>query len=175
MWCLWSPAYGGGRIAHSSKCVMLPSDVVWAAVQKDAHWWYSQNLAQIHGSNPPCVNTSGWCWWCNGVRNVLLPHFGPVNTNQSLFACHSLFEYRCPSDVSYNGYFQSCDSAFYKLLFAVTICEWKMTSSSPCFFRVSQCFSGMIVWRVIIKTTDCHIGFTLNITVRAAVFLGAWW
>ena len=27
-------------------------------------------------------NASG-CWWCNGVGNVFLPHYGHLNTNQS--------------------------------------------------------------------------------------------
>ncbi len=26
----------------------------------------------------PCLNGSGWCWWCNGVGDIFLAHFGPL-------------------------------------------------------------------------------------------------
>ncbi len=28
-----------------------------------------------------CLNGSGWCWWCNGVGDILLAHFGSLSTN----------------------------------------------------------------------------------------------
>ncbi len=32
----------------------------------------------------PCLNGSGW-WWCNGVGDVVLAHFGPLSTNWASF------------------------------------------------------------------------------------------
>ncbi len=29
-----------------------------------------------HGSILPCLNDSGWWWWCNGVGDIFLAHFG---------------------------------------------------------------------------------------------------
>ncbi len=48
-----------------------------------------------HGSILPCLNGSGWCWWCNGVWDIFLAHFGPLSTNWALFKRHSLPEYCC--------------------------------------------------------------------------------
>ncbi len=31
-----------------------------------------------HGSILPCLNGSGWWWWCNGVGDIFLAHFGPL-------------------------------------------------------------------------------------------------
>ncbi len=28
----------------------------------------------------PCLNSSR-CWWCNGVGDIFLAHFGPLRTN----------------------------------------------------------------------------------------------
>ncbi len=38
---------------------------------------------------------SGWWWWCNGVGDIFLAHFGPLNTNWVSFKSHSLPEYCC--------------------------------------------------------------------------------
>ncbi len=42
--------------------------------------WHKQ-----HGSmdpSLPCINGSGCYWWgCNGVGDIFLPHFGPLDTN----------------------------------------------------------------------------------------------
>ncbi len=43
----------------------------------------------------PCLNGSGWCWWCNGVGDIFLAHFGPFSTNWASFKHHSLPEYCC--------------------------------------------------------------------------------
>ncbi len=29
----------------------------------------------------PCLNGSGWWWWCNGVGDIFLAYFGPLSTN----------------------------------------------------------------------------------------------
>ncbi len=29
----------------------------------------------------PCLNGSGWCWWCNGVGGIFLAHFGSIRNN----------------------------------------------------------------------------------------------
>ncbi len=41
----------------------------------------------------PCLNGSGW--WCNGVGDIFLAHFGPLSTNWALFKHHSRPEYCC--------------------------------------------------------------------------------
>ncbi len=43
----------------------------------------------------PCLNGSGWCWWCNGVGGIFLAHFGSLSTNWASFKHHSLSEYCC--------------------------------------------------------------------------------
>ncbi len=40
-----------------------------------------------------CLNGSGWWWWCNGVGDIFLAHFGPISTNWAAFK--SLPEYCC--------------------------------------------------------------------------------
>ncbi len=45
-------------------------------------------------------------WWCNGVRDIFLAHFGPLNTNWALFKRYSLPEYcswPCPSLYDYSA------------------------------------------------------------------------
>ncbi len=32
-----------------------------------------------------CLNGSGWWWWCNGVGDIFLAHFGPFSTNWASF------------------------------------------------------------------------------------------
>ncbi len=41
----------------------------------------------------PCLNGSGWWWWCNGVGGIFLAHFGPLSTNWASFIRHSLPEF----------------------------------------------------------------------------------
>ncbi len=41
----------------------------------------------------PCLNSSGWCWWCNAVGDIFFAHFGPLSTNWASFKCLSLPEY----------------------------------------------------------------------------------
>ncbi len=53
-----------------------------------------------HGSILPCLNGSGWWWWCNGVGGIFLAHFEyqlstHLSTNWALFKRHSLPEYCC--------------------------------------------------------------------------------
>ncbi len=58
-----------------------------------------------HGSILPCLNGSGWWWWCNGVGNIFLAHFGPLSTNWASFKHQSLPEYcrwPCPSLYDYS-------------------------------------------------------------------------
>ncbi len=47
-----------------------------------------------HGSILPCLNGSGW-WWCNGVGDIFLAHFGHLSTNWASFKRPSLPEYCC--------------------------------------------------------------------------------
>ncbi len=41
----------------------------------------------------PCLNGSGWWWWCNGVGDIFFAHFGPLSTNWASFKRLSLPEY----------------------------------------------------------------------------------
>ncbi len=53
----------------------------------------------------PCLNGSGWCWWCNGAEGIFLAHFGSISTNWASFKHHSLPEYcfwPCPSLYDYS-------------------------------------------------------------------------
>ncbi len=53
----------------------------------------------------PCLNGSGWWWWCNGVGDIFLAHFGTLSTNWASFKHHSLPEYcccPCPSHYDYS-------------------------------------------------------------------------
>ncbi len=44
----------------------------------------------------PCLSGSGCCWWwCNGVGDIFLAHFGSLSTNWTSFKHHSLPEYCC--------------------------------------------------------------------------------
>ncbi len=43
----------------------------------------------------PCLNGSGCWWWCNGVGDIFLAHFGSLSTNWASFKHHSLPEYCC--------------------------------------------------------------------------------
>ncbi len=55
-----------------------------------------------HGSILPCLNGSGSWWWCNGVRDIFLAHFGSFSTNWASFKRHSLPEYCCTMSQSSN-------------------------------------------------------------------------
>ncbi len=52
----------------------------------------------------PCLNGSGWLWWCNGVGDIFLAHFGSLRTNWASFKHHSLPEYCCWSCPSLYDY-----------------------------------------------------------------------
>ncbi len=41
----------------------------------------------------PCLNGSGWWWWCNGAGDIFLGHFWPLSTNWASFKHHSLPEF----------------------------------------------------------------------------------
>jgi len=61
----------------------------------------------------PCINGLGWCWWCNGVSDIFLSHFGPLSTNWALFKLHSLPEYCCwPCPSIYDHSVPSSDEYF---------------------------------------------------------------
>lgn len=67
--------------------------------------WYSQTLVWTtwrHGSFLPYINSSGW--WCNGVGDIFLAHFGRFSTNGALFKLHSLAEYCCSPCPSLNDH-----------------------------------------------------------------------
>jgi len=77
----------------------------------------------------PCLNGSGWCWWCNGVGDIFLAHFGVFSTNWASFKHHSLPEYccwPCPSLYDYSVpifwcYFQQDNAPCHK---AQIISDW---------------------------------------------------
>ena len=87
----------------------------WRLEKCSLVWWISrhsdirvkiwrQQHDPTHGPNLSCVNSPGWWWWYNGVGNIFLAHFWPVNTNQSLREWHSLFEYCCWPCASPHGH-----------------------------------------------------------------------
>ncbi len=60
-----------------------------------------------HGSILPCLQGSGWWWWCNGVGDSFLAHFWPLSTNWASFKHHSIPKYccwpcHCPSFYDYS-------------------------------------------------------------------------
>ncbi len=57
-----------------------------------------------HGSILPYLKCSGCWWWCNGVGDIFLAHFGPFSTNWASFKRHSLPEYCCWSCPSLYDY-----------------------------------------------------------------------
>ncbi len=75
----------------------------------------------------PCLNGSGW--WCNGVGDIFLAHFGILSTNWASFKRHSLPEYccwPCPSLYDYSVpifwcYFQQDNAPCHK---AQIISDW---------------------------------------------------
>ncbi len=76
-------------------------NVVWSDESRFL-WRHSDGRFRIwrkehekHGSILPCLNGSGWWWWCNGVGDILLAHCVPFSTNWLSFKRHSLPEYRC--------------------------------------------------------------------------------
>ncbi len=72
--------------------------VWWVSIFAATFRYLGQNFVQRiwkHGSILPCVNGSGCWWWCNGVGDIFLAHFGPLSTNCASFKCHSLPEYCC--------------------------------------------------------------------------------
>ncbi len=77
----------------------------------------------------PCLSGSGWWWWCNGVRDIFLAHFGPLSTNWASFKRHSQPEYccwPCPSLYDYSVsifwlYFQQDNAPCHK---AQIISDW---------------------------------------------------
>ncbi len=77
----------------------------------------------------PCLNGSGWWWWCNDVGDIFLAHFGPFSTNCISFKLHSLPEYccwPCPSLYDYSVfiflcYFQQDNTSCHK---AQIISDW---------------------------------------------------
>ncbi len=83
---------------------------------------------QMVGSELPCLNGSGW-WWCNGVGDIFLAHFGPLSTNWASLKQHSLPEYccwPCPSLYDYSVpifwcYFQQDTTPCHK---AQIISDW---------------------------------------------------
>lgn len=64
----------GQKILHRLKTLKTPSREI--LIYKTQ----GQKSHQQHHSSLPCVNRHAWWRWSNGVRNIFLKHFGPVNT-----------------------------------------------------------------------------------------------
>ncbi len=82
----------------------------------------------------PCLNGSGW-WWCSGVGDVVLAHFGSFSTNWALFKRHSLPEYcswPCPSLYDYSVHIFWCTSS--RIMHHVT----KIKSSQTGFLNITM-------------------------------------
>ncbi len=87
--------------AHQNWTIEDWKDIAWS----DESWFlrrHSDGRVRIwrkeHESmDPSClVSTVQACWWwCNGVRDIFLVHFGPLSTNWASFKRHSLTKYCC--------------------------------------------------------------------------------
>ncbi len=83
----------------------------------------------------PCLNGSGCWWWCNGVGDIFLAHFGSFSTNWALFKHHSLPEYccwPCPSLYDYSVHIFWCTSS--RIMHHVT----KIKSSQTGFLNMTM-------------------------------------
>ena len=84
------------------------------SISIEALRWWSQNFvltACKHEYIMPCIHCTGCWWWCNGVGDVLLAHFGPLSTNWALLKYHSLPEHcfwSCPSLFDHHVPILSC-------------------------------------------------------------------
>ena len=100
--------------------------------------------------NLPCVNSPGWWWWCNGGGNVFLAVYGPLNTSQSWFESHGLYEYCCWPCASIYG------PLFTKLLMAPSSRIMHHLSSKSCvklvlWTRQRAAFSGLPTHQIWIQ------------------------
>ncbi len=73
----------------------------------------------------PCINGSGWWWWCNGVGDIFFAHFGPYSTNWAsslpaycCWPCHPFMTTVYPSS---DDYFQHDNAPCHK---AQIISDW---------------------------------------------------
>ncbi len=69
----------------------------------------------------PCLNGSGCWWWCNGVGDIFLAHFGPLSTNWASFKFHSLPEPFMTTVYHLLMYFQQDNAPCHK---AQIISDW---------------------------------------------------
>ncbi len=77
----------------------------------------------------PCLNGSGCWWWCNGVRNILLVHFGPsvpiehcLNATAYLsIVTDHVYPFMTTVYPSSDGYFQQDNAPCHK---AQIIADW---------------------------------------------------
>ncbi len=114
----------------------------------------------------PCLNGSDKLWWCNGVGNIFLAHFGPLSSNWSSFKRHTLPEYYCwpcPSLYDYNVpffwcYFQQDNepsqsflmetrtfSSLYRFSIGLTSGDWLGHSRTLMCFFLSHSFVALVV------------------------------
>ncbi len=82
-----------------------------------------------------CLSGSGYWWWCNGVGDIFLAHFGPLSTNWASFKHHNLPEYCCwprPSLYDYSEPIFWCTSS--RIMHHVT----KLKSSQTGFLNMTM-------------------------------------
>ncbi len=84
--------------AHQNWTIKDWKNVAWSDESRFLRW-HSDGRVRIWQENmdPSCLvsTVQAWWWWCNGVGDIFLAHFGPLSTNWALFKCHSLPEYCC--------------------------------------------------------------------------------
>ncbi len=39
----------------------------------------------------PCLNGSDWCWWCNGVGDIFLAHFGLLSSDRPILILYNRY------------------------------------------------------------------------------------
>ncbi len=51
-------------------------------------------VKNMKSMDPSCLvsNGSGCWWWCNGVGDIFLEYFGPLNTNWALFKIYEIYQ-----------------------------------------------------------------------------------
>ncbi len=81
--------------AHQNWTIEDWKNVAWS----DESWFLLRHSdgrvriwRKVHESMDPS-NGSGWLWWCNGVGDNFLAHFGPFSTNWASFNPCALFKF----------------------------------------------------------------------------------
>ncbi len=112
-----------------------------------------------------CLNGSGSWWWCNGVEDIFLAHFGSLSTNWAAFKHHNLPEYcywPCPSLYDYSVpifwcYFQKDNVPCHK---AQIISDWFLEHDN----EFIDPFDPLLKWSPQSQSRDAIMSISTNIS-----------